>query len=94
MDDANAGDYARRRRLPVVLVVRNEQSDLEEVSAVVREARDALAGGELALLVLFGDPVGATALSESCFELANGSDQLTQPGVSALRLPSRAGHAS
>ena len=40
-------------RLSIVLVVRDEEADLEECACRVHELRDALAGGELALGVLF-----------------------------------------
>jgi hypothetical protein len=50
------------------LIVRHEQTDFEEPSALVAEAVDALTSGELSLLVLSGDFVGATALTETGFE--------------------------
>ena len=59
------GDDAGGRRLAVVLVVRDEQADLEEARAGVAQPRDALARGQLSLLVLSRDLVGAAALPES-----------------------------
>ena len=51
-DLADAGDHAGGRRLPVVVVVGDQQADLEEERAGIEQARDALARGHLAGAVL------------------------------------------
>src|SRR5205823_6838380 len=59
---AHAGDHAGARRLAVVAVVRDQESDFEPGGLRVAELLDALARGELALLVLALDALGPAAL--------------------------------
>jgi hypothetical protein len=55
LDFADAGDHARRRRLPVVLIVGDEQPGLEKSRAGIEQFRYALPSRQLAGLVLFRD---------------------------------------
>ncbi len=80
IDGGGAGHDAIGRDLPagqaeVDLTVLGEQADLLE-AAGIDEGVDALAGGELALFLLLGQPVGAAPLLESLFRLAKVGDQL------------------
>ena len=77
-DHRDSRDHAGPGSLPFVLVVRDEQPDLEEMRIRVRELRDALAGGEFSLRVLFGRLVRAAALTEPGLELARGRAELSQ----------------
>src|SRR5918997_1914703 len=64
-DAADDGDDARGRGGALVLVVGDEEADLLRVLAGVEEELDALAGGELALLVLLLGLARAAARAES-----------------------------
>ena len=75
-DDAR--DNACARGLPFVAIVRDEQADLEQLRIRVHELRDALAGGELSLLVLFGCLFSAAAFAEPGFELARLGAELAE----------------
>jgi len=77
-DHRDSRDHTGARRLPLVLVVGDEQPDLEEMRIRVRDLRDALAGGELSLFVLSGRLVRASALTEPGLELARGYAELSQ----------------
>ncbi len=65
---ANSGDDAGTGRLPVVLVVGDEESDLLKSRAGVEEMRDSLACGQLALIVLTLDSLRATSKANLAFE--------------------------
>ena len=85
-DDAVGGDLLAGHA-EVDLAVLGEQADLLE-AAGIDEGVDALAGGELALLLLLGQAVGAAALPEALLLLAEVLDQLLH------RLPRIGGHRS
>ncbi len=73
-DDAVGGDLLAGQA-EVDLAVLGEQADLLE-AARIDEGVDALAGGELALLLLLGQALGAAALLEALPVLAEVLDQL------------------
>src|SRR5258705_4832355 len=64
-DAAQPGDDARRRRLAVVLVPGDQQSDLDPGAVLVEQRRHALARGQLPLIVLTLDALGAAPLLEA-----------------------------
>src|SRR5581483_11400047 len=76
--NADARDDAGRGRLAVVLVIRDEQSDLDEARAGVRETGDALACRQFPLRVLALDLVRPTAGFESRFERSDLVAELTE----------------
>jgi len=73
-DDTVGGDFLAGQA-EVDLPVLGEQANLLE-AAPIDQAVDALAGGELALLLLLGQPVEAAALLEALFVLAEILDQV------------------
>jgi hypothetical protein len=83
------------RRLPLVLVVRDEQADLDEGRAGVAEPLDPLARRELPLLVLPIDLVRPAALAEPRLERADLCGELAEAVVRRARggAPGRAGAA-
>ena len=74
--------------MSVVLVIRDQKADFDEARVGVAQTRDALAGGELSLLVLALDLVGAAALAEAPLELAQrgGMGKLFGPGTATTDL--------
>ena len=80
-DDAVGGDFLAGHA-EVDLAVLGEQADLLE-AAGIDEGVDALAGGELALLLLLGQTVGAAALLEVLPLLAEVLDQ-APPSTSSV----------
>src|SRR5690242_5554198 len=86
-DDCDPSDDARARRLSFVLVVSDEEPDLEEEGPAIAETSDALASGQLTLLVLLIDALGTTALTQLCLEPSHSCDELTQSRMSAVGLP-------
>jgi hypothetical protein len=66
-DDSDSGDYARRRSLPVILIIGDEQPDLLKPGLGIEQARDALTRGELALPMLAFDLVRAAAFKQAAF---------------------------
>src|SRR6185503_11381230 len=84
MNDPDARHHARTRRLPVVLIVRHEQADLEKARALVREPRDPLARRQLSLFVLSRDLVRSAAFTKLRLERPNLRAQLAQPCRSCL----------
>ena len=83
--DADPSDDTSRGRLPFVLVVRDEQSDLDEARMQIAQTIDALAGCELLLFVLAGDAVFAAAFTETRFERPDLGAQLAQARMTRLR---------
>ena len=79
MNDAESGDDAGGGRLGVILIMRDEESDLEQVLTRIEQECDALAGCELSLTMLALDLVGATAESESLLQLVKLGGQACQP---------------
>src|SRR5690606_36510111 len=69
------GDDARGRSLAVVLVVGDQETDLLEAGAGIDQERDALARGQLPLLVLLGDPLLPAPLAKPSFQLLQLADQ-------------------
>src|SRR5207247_10325958 len=67
---SEARDHAGGGGLAVVLVVRDQQTDLEPLAAGVEQRRDALPGGELPLLVLAADLLRPAPLLEARAQLA------------------------
>ena len=78
-------------RLAIVVIVGDEQADLEEVRVGVAELGDALAGGELSLLVLAARscrarrPRGAGLRARATSALSSRSRVVTLPARVALR---------
>src|SRR3712207_9050620 len=66
-DAPDDSHHARRRSAALVLVVSDEEPYLLRVRALVQEERDALARGELPLLVLLLYLVRAAARSQALF---------------------------
>ena len=64
-------------RLAVIAVVGDQQADFEEAGTGVGEARNALARGHFAGLVLAGNARRAAALAETRFERLNLFDKVT-----------------
>jgi len=79
VDQADARDDARRRRLVVVHPVGGESAELEERRAGVEEQLDPLAGGELAELVLARHAAAAGA--GVAVLLAQGAHQLAHYAI-------------
>jgi hypothetical protein len=73
------GHYSCCRRLPIILVVRDEQSDLEHGGVRVAEQIDALAGREFSLFVELLDLLRAARLPELPLESVHLVAHLTQP---------------
>ncbi len=69
LHDTDPGDDAGARRLPVILVVGDQQPDLDPGCAGIAKLLDAFAGGELALAVHLGDALGAAALLQAASQL-------------------------
>jgi hypothetical protein len=67
-DDSDSGDHARRRSLPVILIIGDQQSDLLKPGSRIEQACDAFTRGELALPMLAFDLVRAAALNEPIFQ--------------------------
>src|SRR5207302_891048 len=70
MHHADAGHDARRGRLLVVAVVRDQETELDESCADVAQPLDALPGRELALRMLSLDALRAAATTQACLERA------------------------
>ncbi len=64
LDHTDAGDDAGRRGLAVVLVVRDQQTELEPRRAGIEQTLHPFSGRELPLLVHLGDARGAAAFLE------------------------------
>ena len=75
-DFADARDDAGGRRLPLVLVVSDQQSDFEETRAGIEQLRDALTCRELAGLVLALDFRNPAAPAQAIFEFVELLDQM------------------
>src|SRR5207245_7272036 len=59
----------RRRRLAIVLVIGHEQPEFEPGAVFIEQRRDALPGGQFALIVLALDALRAASLFEARAEL-------------------------
>ena len=75
---ADPRDHARRRRLALVLVVRDQHPDLEEARAAVAQSFDSLPRGELPLLVHLGCARLTSALRDLALDRANRRAQLAE----------------
>ena len=64
LDHAETGDHPGGRGLTLVLVVRDQESDLEPGAAGIQQLLDPLAGCELPLLVHLRDAFGSPALPQ------------------------------
>ncbi len=89
----DSGDDTGGRRLALVFVVGDEETDLEKARVGIAQTLDALAGGELSLRVLAGDLLRAAALSEPCLELSDFRAQLPEAGRHAS-CPSRSSRSA
>ena len=67
-DGADSCHDAGAWRLAIVLIVGDEQPHFEKARAVVAQARDAFASGQLPLLVLSRDLVRPATLAKRVFE--------------------------
>src|SRR4029077_6356324 len=70
--------YSRGWGLAIVLVVRNEQSDLQHARIGVAQQLDSFAGGELPLLMQLLEALRSTGFAEFCLELLYLVAQLAQ----------------
>jgi len=92
-DARDAGHHAGGRRLAVVVVVGDQETDLEKARVRIAQTLDALASGELSLRVLAGNLLRSAALSEPCLELADFRAQLPEAGRHAS-CPSRSSRSA
>ena len=76
-DLARARNHPRPGSLPVILIVCDQQADFEKHRTRIQQLRDSLARRELAVAVLFLDPLGAAALAQLIFERLQIIDKLT-----------------
>ena len=71
LDAADSGDHSRGRRLAVVAVIGDQETDFEKQGSRIDQLRDALARSKLAFAVLLFDFLRAAAGSEFIFESSN-----------------------
>src|SRR6185437_14377950 len=75
-DFSDASDDARARRLAVILIPGDQQTDLEKPGARVEQSRDALARGQFTGAVLLFNSCGSAACAKPALEVVQGIDQM------------------